>query len=1056
MKLLVFLIISFSEFLVNADLTPTHVNVSIKLKSADGAGISGTTVTLVDDANESASGVTDASGVVSFGTIPEGVYKLNAQKINGFNFSKLIPLTFDGLREITINYNSAVPVDTSGGTGGTGGTGGSGGGVSPTTTFTLDVIGDPTMGSSVSVNVPGFICILRRCTEVFQTASATVVTMTPHAAPGYRFVSYWGTGDPDCADGSLTMNTDHYCVANFENIPIRTVYVHMNGGHGTFREPWNCSGADCTKTFPLSGSTILSITPDAGYALSSWTGDANCSKIPTVISDNLHCTANFTSIPLGSYVEACMPSASLYGQSCTTSCFVAPGGGCDAGAGTGVPNVCSTCCGGPASVIWSADGKTAWCGGSTPGNSHVVQLPVGPQDPIAAYGMDSTGNQVDLTGKGHDLTCYSSTDIPGVIGRAKQSANCFSNSIDFGIGDHTSFTVAAWVQRISDTRTVFFSRGTVAGNAQEWEIYAENGSLKFLTVTNWPQTYILQTPLPINTWAFVVGWYDASAQTMNLQVNNGPVQTTTGVAYGPRIVGGYAGGSNTFYLGGDTDVSAASKIDALTLWKRTLTATERAAAYNNGAGKEYGVASFCKITQSACPNYPTYVGTFPDDYLSASSNQVECMQRAFDYYSWCGGQGPMAGNTTTASYYSGSTLVQTKTVGVSCKITQSVCPNYPTYVGTFEDGAGEVSADRCSQRAVEYYSWCGGANSMKGNATTSNFYSNGALVRSNSINLPLNGFAVIGGVNGVGDGVNYNRAAYCPSGTSAVGGYCTCGALGPAPVSQFETAAKTSWLCGCGGATTAGQVVATVYCAPPTSVISSGQDVVWENTVGVTASGSALTKTAATLWGNGGASSTQYIPSGDGYVEFAANRVSYLMGGLSNTDSSQSYPELKYAIYLYGNNAVYIFENGNNMTPNTITTYTLGDVFRVSVESGIVKYYKNGSLIYTSSQAPTYPLLFDTAFYDTNASITGAKIWSMVGLKQFVTVVGGGNGFGDGVNYSRASYCTGATPTVVGGKCDCGPVAPATQSYISNSYTYYCTCSGAAPVGYAVSSAICR
>ena len=47
---------------------------------------------------------------------------------------------------------------------------------------------------------------------------------------------------------------------------------------------------------------------------------------------------------------------------------------------------------------------------------------------------------------------------------------------------------------------------------------------------------------------------------------------------------------------------------------------------------------------------------------------------------------------------------------------------------------------------------------------------------------------------------------------------------------------------------------------------SSTQNVVWTNAVGVTVSGNSLTKTGATGW-NAGASSTQTIASGDGYME---------------------------------------------------------------------------------------------------------------------------------------------------------------------------------------------
>ncbi|MBI2116977.1 MAG: hypothetical protein HYT85_18120 [candidate division NC10 bacterium] len=56
------------------------------------------------------------------------------------------------------------------------------------------------------------------------------------------------------------------------------------------------------------------------------------------------------------------------------------------------------------------------------------------------------------------------------------------------------------------------------------------------------------------------------------------------------------------------------------------------------------------------------------------------------------------------------------------------------------------------------------------------------------------------------------------------------------------------------------------------------------------------------------------------------------------------------------------------------TTFVSGDVFRVAVESGVVKYTKNGAVFYQSTLAPTYPLLVDTSLLDLNATITNAVI----------------------------------------------------------------------------------
>jgi hypothetical protein len=154
---------------------------------------------------------------------------------------------------------------------------------------------------------------------------------------------------------------------------------------------------------------------------------------------------------------------------------------------------------------------------------------------------------------------------------------------------------------------------------------------------------------------------------------------------------------------------------------------------------------------------------------------------------------------------------------------------------------------------------------------------------------------------------------------------------------------------------------------------SGNEAVVWTAASGVAVSGNSLTKTAATAWGNAGAVSTKAIASGNGYVEFTANETTtYRMLGLSNGDSSQNYDDIDFGLYLLANDHVYVYEKG--VSRGQFGKYVSGDRLRVSVESGVVKYLKNGAVIYTSSQAPTFPLLVDTAFYSNGATIAGAVV----------------------------------------------------------------------------------
>lgn len=160
----------------------------------------------------------------------------------------------------------------------------------------------------------------------------------------------------------------------------------------------------------------------------------------------------------------------------------------------------------------------------------------------------------------------------------------------------------------------------------------------------------------------------------------------------------------------------------------------------------------------------------------------------------------------------------------------------------------------------------------------------------------------------------------------------------------------------------------------PTPPPSGTQNIVWTNIVGASATGNTLTSSsAANGWGTSGASSTQSISSGDGYMEFTATETnSHRMCGLSNGDTNQTYQDIDFAVYLAINGEIYIYESGAYVGYYGI--YAAGDVFRVSIENGVVKYRKNGSVFYSSTRTPTYPLLVDSSFFLPDATITNAII----------------------------------------------------------------------------------
>ncbi len=170
----------------------------------------------------------------------------------------------------------------------------------------------------------------------------------------------------------------------------------------------------------------------------------------------------------------------------------------------------------------------------------------------------------------------------------------------------------------------------------------------------------------------------------------------------------------------------------------------------------------------------------------------------------------------------------------------------------------------------------------------------------------------------------------------------------------------------------------------------SPQNVVWTNVVNATATGNTLQKTSGCDGCfDAGATSQQTITSGDGYMEFTVGAVTrQRFAGLSNGNTGSGFTEIDFAFRLWGVAASGNLDVQENGTYRFLgATYVAGDVLRVAVESGVVKYYKNGVLLYTSTVAPVYPLQVDTSLGNTNAAVNNAVISFGSGAPQNTNVV---------------------------------------------------------------------
>lgn len=209
-----------------------------------------------------------------------------------------------------------------------------------------------------------------------------------------------------------------------------------------------------------------------------------------------------------------------------------------------------------------------------------------------AIGRDSHTNNLHTT-------CFGGayTQPVGAVGNAVTLVSASSQYMArnsealLQMGD-IDFTLCAWAKFTGAVAAneIFGKDNNVAGQREYNLNYSTVSNVFMITAFRAGDTQIFGPATAfgaasVGVWYFVVGWHDAAANTLNIQVNNSAVTSTaTGgslqAASGAQFqIGARQYSTSRIFWNGD--------IDQAMIWKRILTEDERTYLYNGGAGRSY-------------------------------------------------------------------------------------------------------------------------------------------------------------------------------------------------------------------------------------------------------------------------------------------------------------------------------------------------------------------------------------------------------------------------------------------------------------------------------------
>lgn len=202
---------------------------------------------------------------------------------------------------------------------------------------------------------------------------------------------------------------------------------------------------------------------------------------------------------------------------------------------------------------------------------------------------EASGSRADSIGSNTLTDNNTVTQATGKVGDAGLFTR--ANSEYLSITDNTALSagdidmsIGVWVYLNTESAIQVFVGKQSASNA-EYAVYYDNSDdrFKFVVRDTANTTHTIVTAsnfgaVSTSTWYYIVAWHDSSANTVNIQVNNGTANSSS-------TTGGVRDSTNQFRLGASTDGQYAdARIDEVGFWKRLLTTNEKTALYNAGSG----------------------------------------------------------------------------------------------------------------------------------------------------------------------------------------------------------------------------------------------------------------------------------------------------------------------------------------------------------------------------------------------------------------------------------------------------------------------------------------